>query len=119
MNLKQIPIIGYPVGAVDLLKISGLPFTGAKAEAVFENKLNIFKQLEKLYGVIPKKIKLSKKQKRIVDGYLADLYFWQFGYNGYLKLDDHKSARKYFLKGLRLRPFNLKFWKTYFLRGIL
>jgi glycosyltransferase involved in cell wall biosynthesis len=82
-------------------------------------KLRINKQLEKLYLTIPKKIRLNKSQKKIIDKKLANLYFWNIGYNHYIIIKDYKNAKKYFLKGLKLNTFDWKYWKTYIKNIIL
>jgi glycosyltransferase involved in cell wall biosynthesis len=84
-----------------------------------EDLLRIFKELERLYKIIPQKISLTGRQKRIINDKLADLYFWDLGYNCCLKIKDYNQAREYFLKALKLNPFNLKFWKTFIFRIIL
>jgi glycosyltransferase involved in cell wall biosynthesis len=77
------------------------------------------KRQEKYFLMCLDKFKLNKQQQQIIYRNLADLYFWNIGYNGYLQLKDYKNAKKYFIKGLRLNPFNFNFWKTYIKRIIL
>lgn len=81
--------------------------------------LKIHKEMGKLYKIIPLKINLSKKQMGILNVKLANLYFWSIGYNCYLALGNREKAKEYFLKALSLNPFDLRYWKVYFLRIIL
>jgi glycosyltransferase involved in cell wall biosynthesis len=83
------------------------------------DQLKINSETEKFYKKIPKKVELNKIQNKIIKNKIADLYFWQFGYNCYLNIKNHKKAKEYFLKGLKLRPFNFKYWKTFIKRIIL
>ncbi len=56
---------------------------------------------------------LSWREKQILGKRIADIYFWNIGYQFFLA-GDHKKARFYFKKGLRHYPFCLSFWKTFF-----
>jgi glycosyltransferase involved in cell wall biosynthesis len=82
-------------------------------------KILINFELEKTWKYIINNLILTHKQRSIIKKQLAELYFWQFGYNCYLKLNDYKKTKEYFLKGLKLNPLNLRYLKTYFIRIIL
>ena len=78
-----------------------------------DEKLKIYKELERLYKILPEKLSLKRKQQKIIKEKLADVYFWEIGYNCLFKKKDYKQAKKYFLKALKLKPFKLKYWGTF------
>jgi len=60
------------------------------------------------------RLNLTPEQRKHGRDWLVHLYFWCIGYNGYLRKGEFRSARRYFLKAIRLRPFAPSLWKTYF-----
>jgi glycosyltransferase involved in cell wall biosynthesis len=79
--------------------------------------IKIYLEVVKFYFKIFEKFRLTNKQEKTLRKSLAKMYFWYLGYS-YLQLKDYIKANEYFLKGIKLRPFNLKFWKTYIARII-
>jgi hypothetical protein len=99
--------------------IHGESLTGALYTKVIEDLLRANKYAEMFYDAVPMKIDLTVYQKLILNHKHASLCFWQIGYGCYLKLGDRAMAKEYFLKGLKLDPLNVKFWKTYFIKIVL
>jgi hypothetical protein len=75
----------------------------------------LYLAFERMALKLPQKFDLPAALRSRLRDWLADLYFWYIGYNVYLKNRDTRSARRYFLKALRIRPYRLAFWKTFFL----
>jgi glycosyltransferase involved in cell wall biosynthesis len=79
-----------------------------------------FKHLEKnslseinfYENLIPKYLKLSAEEERSRVNKLADLYVWYLAYNTYSKFGMQKQALKYILKGIKLRPYSLRYYKS-------
>ncbi len=63
----------------------------------------------KVLGSFP----LTPEQRGYVEGKLAEHCVWHLAYNGYMQQGDFRHAREYIRKGLRLRPWNARYWKTY------
>jgi glycosyltransferase involved in cell wall biosynthesis len=79
------------------------------------SKLPLFLAFEQMTLRTLQKFDLPAAQRTGLRGWLADLYFWYIGYNVYLMNHDPRCARRYFLKAIRIKPFRLAFWKTFFL----
>jgi hypothetical protein len=62
---------------------------------------------------IRKEIVLTASQRRALQHALAAYYFWDIGYVCYLQEGDAAGAGTAFRKGLRLKPFDTRMWKTY------
>lgn len=79
----------------------------------YKKKIMVYTHLEKHYFKLKQRVRLTKKQKKIIKKNLSEIYFWRLAYNTYLKNKNYKNTNKYFRKGLKLRPLNLIYWKTY------
>jgi glycosyltransferase involved in cell wall biosynthesis len=88
-----------------------------RTKTVYEN-LQVYREFEKFYAIVPQRLKLSRSQLLIVRSRLADMYFWFFCRNGYLRVHDYRSARYYLSKCIRLKPLNARFWIQYFMNMI-
>jgi len=80
-----------------------------------------FKHLEKnslseinfYENLIPKYLKLNAEEERSRINKLADLYVWYLAYNTYSQFGMQKQALKYILKGIKLRPHSLRYYKSF------
>lgn len=61
---------------------------------------------------ILKKFELTPSQQRLRRQRLAEFYVWSLGYNSYQVMGDYGNARRYFKKGISLRPWHLPYWRT-------
>lgn len=83
-----------------------------------EKNLQVYQEFEKFYALVPRRLKLTRSQLRIVRSRLAEMYFRFLCLNGYVLLGDYGSAQKYFAKCIRLKPLNIQFWIQYVLNGM-
>lgn len=77
-----------------------------KALQIRTTMVNGFKELKE-------QCDFSKAELAAIDKRIANEYFWNIGYNIYLKNNQLNLARQFFLKGLKLTPFNVSMWKSY------
>jgi glycosyltransferase involved in cell wall biosynthesis len=62
---------------------------------------------------IRREMALTASQRRALQHALASYYFWDIGYVCYLQEGDTAGADTAFRKGLRLKPLDMRMWKTY------
>jgi len=84
-----------------------------------DEQIGVWLSLEQFDRKVLERFRLTSRQRHWARSHLAHLCFWMLGYNGYLQLKNYEKAKEYFLKGLKLQPFNLAFHKTYIARIIL
>lgn len=78
-----------------------------------DKKSKVYLDLAKIYKTMPQKLALTKKQTKIVNNKVADIYFWGIGYNCFFRGKKYQEAKQYFLKALKLNPLKLMYWKTF------
>jgi hypothetical protein len=66
---------------------------------------------------IPSYVDLDKESCAAIRKRLADIYVWHIGNGIYRKNGEKVQACKSIIKGIRLKPLKLSYWKT--LAGVL
>ena len=82
---------------------------GASRAALYRIRRESVVGLERIRG----EMTLTASQRRALQHALANYYFWDIGYVCYLQEGDTAGAATAFRKGLRLKPLDLRMWKTY------
>jgi len=82
---------------------------GASLAALYRIRRESVVGLERIRDEMP----LTAGQQRALRHTLARHYFWDIGYVCYLQGGDTTRAAGAFRKGLRLKPLDLRMWKTY------
>ncbi|AEH45609.1 glycosyl transferase family 2 [Thermodesulfatator indicus DSM 15286] len=69
----------------------------------------------KHYKILLERLPASRKRERsLVIKKLSQIYFWDIGYSLFWQNLNTDKAFYYFKKALKIYPFNLLLWKTYF-----
>jgi glycosyltransferase involved in cell wall biosynthesis len=75
----------------------------------------VYEEFEKFYEIVPQRMQLTRVQQLVVRSRLADMYFWFFCRNGYLRMGDYRTANRYLSKCIRLKPLRVLYWREYLL----
>ena len=70
-------------------------------------------EVVRCYEATEQYAELSRAEKRALGDRLSKEYFWHLGYAILWRNNCRREALQMFRRGLRLRPFDLKCWKTY------
>ena len=90
-------------------------------DAPIEKYVRLRKSLIRGFREAECELDLNLREVKAINKTIANNYFWQLGYNIYLKHGNLVEAKKYFKKGIYYDRFNWRFWKSYilsFLRGV-
>jgi glycosyltransferase involved in cell wall biosynthesis len=93
----------------------GSNLTSAGGQGNLASKLPLLFAFETAAMKTLERFSLTAAQRARVLDWLADLYFWYIGYNGYQQTKDFWKARRYYCKAIRLRPLRITYWKTFLL----
>jgi glycosyltransferase involved in cell wall biosynthesis len=92
--------------------------SAAGSDRRLEKLLEIYGAEARGYQELADEVPLTPAQKRAVRRRLSRSYFWLLGYNLLWQHGRRVEALDQFRRGLRLQPWNLKYWKTYLLAAI-
>jgi len=81
-----------------------------------DHNLRVYREFEKCYTTIPRRMQLTGAQSALVKDRLAELHFWSFDCSR--RSGQYITANAFLLKGIRLRPLKLLFWKAYLVNKI-
>jgi glycosyltransferase involved in cell wall biosynthesis len=89
--------------------------SGSSQSMALEKKVQLFEALTQGYEDLSAQVTLTPAQTRALKHRLSQEYFWSLGYALLWSNGRRQEALRMFRRGLRLRPFNLGYWKTYLL----
>jgi glycosyltransferase involved in cell wall biosynthesis len=85
------------------------------AGGTLEKRLTVYRALLRGFEEIGEEVRLSRAEQRALRKSLSRVYFWELGYALLWQSGRRHEALAAFGKGLRLWPWRLGTWKTYFL----
>lgn len=94
---------------------SSLP---AGAPARLEKRLRVMTTSMERWEELRRSLTIPRGAKRAMERMIAENYFWGIGYSLLWENNKREDALAFFLRGLSLDPWNLRFWKTYALARI-
>tara|TARA_R110001606_G_scaffold176841_3_gene323368 strand:+ start:8513 stop:9481 length:969 start_codon:yes stop_codon:yes gene_type:complete len=74
---------------------------------------NSLSEIDFYENLIPLYINLNKCEDNARMNKLAGLYVWHLAYNTYVNFGKYQEALTYIGKGIKIRPFNIQYYKTY------
>ncbi|WP_158971668.1 glycosyltransferase family A protein [Paraglaciecola sp. L3A3] len=84
------------------------------SESNISKRIDVMKQLIVSYELTPKYIpNLNAIERKALQERLASDWFWKLGYSLQWQNGLRNDAIKSYMKGIRLTPLNIKFWKTF------
>jgi glycosyltransferase involved in cell wall biosynthesis len=84
------------------------------ANSSLDKRLEVYSSLARGFEWLRTELTLNAAEARVLGRRLSAIYFWNLGYP-LLQQGHKKEALEMFRRGLRLRPTNVFFWKTYLL----
>ncbi len=90
---------------------SAVDIDPARLKPIFEEEV---RGLERILKEVPLPADAASALKQA----LASKYLWRLGYSAYWQLGERARAREAFHRALRLRPLDLRMWKTYVTCGL-
>jgi glycosyltransferase involved in cell wall biosynthesis len=82
-------------------------------DASLEKRATIFRCLIRGYEDLRTQVQLTPAESRALNLRLSREYFWHLGYAIYWQHGRRQEALDAFRRGLRLRPWEWRYWKTY------
>jgi glycosyltransferase involved in cell wall biosynthesis len=87
--------------------------SAAAVGAPLERQLWIYRALVRGFEELRGEVRLSRAETRVLDRRLAREYFWHLGYALLWQHGRRDEALAMFRRGLRLDPWDLRYWKVY------
>jgi len=88
--------------------------SSAALNSSVERRLSIQRLIIRGYEELPRQVSLSRGDRRALAQRLSQEWFWNLGYALLWANGRKAEALTAFRRGLRLWPWNVKYWKTYF-----
>ena len=92
--------------------------SASSTDTDLERKLRVYHAQAAGFERLLAEDELSPRDRGALKKSIAEQYFWQLGYSLYLNNGRYADAMSMFRRGLRYRPFDLHFWKTYLVSSI-
>jgi cellulose synthase/poly-beta-1,6-N-acetylglucosamine synthase-like glycosyltransferase len=89
--------------------------SAAGTSGSLEKRLEVHRAILLGFEDMMAEVRLSPEEMHVLRWSLGQTYFWKVGYALLWQHGRHKEAFEMFRSGLRLRPWNLSYWKTYLL----
>ncbi len=86
------------------------------ARKSIDHNLRVYREIEKCYAALPRRMHLTSAQQTLMDDKLAELHFWFF--DCCRRSGHYGKAGASLLKGIRLRPSRVLFWKSSLINNI-
>jgi glycosyltransferase involved in cell wall biosynthesis len=89
--------------------------SGAGHNDSLDRRLNVCKAVARGFEELRDEVRMSEAEHRALNQRLSREYFWTLGYALLWQQGRRAEAIEMFRRGLRLHPWNFKYWKTYLL----
>ena len=108
---------GHRVGYLDnihlIYYVHNENSSGSSLSMALDKQLRLFEAMAQGYEDLPAQVPLTATQARALKHRLSQEYFWKLGYAVLWRNGRRQEALRMFRHGLRLWPFDLRYWKTY------
>ncbi len=115
MALKAGHRLGYFDDVHVVYHVHDAGISTSSASASVEKRVGVHRELINCYEQLENLFPLSRPERRALKVALNEEYFWNMGYAALWQHGRRREALGMFWKGLRLRPLDLRCWKTYLL----
>lgn len=113
---------GYRVGYLDNIHlvyyVHNDNSSGSSLSMALDKQVQLYQAMAQGYEDLVDQVPLTTAQVRALKHRLSQEFFWNLGYALLWSNGRKQEALSMFRRGLRLRPYELSYWKTYLLARI-